>query len=341
MPGVVEVGATCCVPTAVRLELAVQHRRPRASSAAIHRRQRLCTCATPGLFRHVSHSSCCAAAISATPIPVGAPGAVIVNQAFASRFWPNGDDALGARILDRQRASIEHPCGWSPSARSSASSATFATVRDRRRARRRRCTSHRRSCPTCSMCFFLGSIPLMWGVAHGLAASEPCRVRFEAELRQSDGRARRRASRTMAESCRSRLRAKRLQHAADEHLRRRRRSCSPRSASTGSWRTPCSSGRRSSAFALALGPGGPQADQAHRAAPGRACSSVSGVAVGIAAAFFLSTLLGFVALRRRAARRASSSSVSRRCLRRSAFAAVVVAARRAGRIDPLDALRYE
>jgi hypothetical protein len=98
LPGVIEVGASCCVPTQFgsNLPFNVVGREPEqgpftgGSDFAI---------ATPGYF-------------GTFRIPLlrgrdfndadtgGAPGTIIVNQAFANRFWPNSaDEALGARIL--------------------------------------------------------------------------------------------------------------------------------------------------------------------------------------------------------------------------------------------------
>jgi predicted permease len=97
VPGVVEAGASCCVPTQFgsNLPFNVVGREPEqgpftgAADFAI---------ATPGYFdtfripllrgRDVNDGD-----------TGGAPGAVIVNQAFVDRFWPNDGAALGARIL--------------------------------------------------------------------------------------------------------------------------------------------------------------------------------------------------------------------------------------------------
>jgi predicted permease len=93
MPGVIEAGTSCCVPTqfSSNLPFNVVGRDPGPTGGADF------AISTPGYF-------------GTFRIPLlrgrdfndgdtgGAPGAVIVNQAFANAFWPNGD-ALGERIL--------------------------------------------------------------------------------------------------------------------------------------------------------------------------------------------------------------------------------------------------
>jgi predicted permease len=101
IPGVVDAGTSCCVPTQFGSNLPfdivgrepVQGQPTGASDFAV---------ATPGYFgtfripllrgRDFNDSD-----------RAGAPGVVIVNQAFADRYWPDGADALGERILVASR----------------------------------------------------------------------------------------------------------------------------------------------------------------------------------------------------------------------------------------------
>jgi predicted permease len=95
IPGVVEVGTACCVPTRFDSNLpfnVVGQEPPQGefTGAADY------AVATPGYFG-TFRIPLVRGRDFADADTGGAPGAVVVNQAFASRFWPNGD-ALGARI---------------------------------------------------------------------------------------------------------------------------------------------------------------------------------------------------------------------------------------------------
>ena len=95
IPGVIEVGTGCCVPTRFSSNLpfdVIGREVPQGEVAGVADY----AVAGPGYF-----------ATFRTPLlrgrdfsdadTGGAPGAVIVNEAYASRFWPDGD-ALGQRI---------------------------------------------------------------------------------------------------------------------------------------------------------------------------------------------------------------------------------------------------
>jgi len=95
LPGVVDVGTGCCVPTRFSSNLpfdVIGREVPQGEVAGVADY----AVAGPGYF-----------AAFRTPLlrgrdfsdvdTGGAPGAVIVNEAYASRFWPDGD-ALGQRI---------------------------------------------------------------------------------------------------------------------------------------------------------------------------------------------------------------------------------------------------
>jgi predicted permease len=93
---VIGVGASCCVPTQFgsNLPFNVVGREPEQgpfTGAADF------ATATPGYFDTLGIPLVRGRDFNDLDVG-GAPGAVIVNQAFANRFWPQGADALGARI---------------------------------------------------------------------------------------------------------------------------------------------------------------------------------------------------------------------------------------------------
>jgi predicted permease len=99
--GVIDVGTSCCVPTQFgsNLPFDIVGREPTqgqstgTSDFAV---------ATPGYFGTFRIPVLRGRDFSDTDT-AGAPGAVIVNQAFADRYWPNGADALGERIVVASR----------------------------------------------------------------------------------------------------------------------------------------------------------------------------------------------------------------------------------------------
>jgi predicted permease len=96
IPGVIDVGTACCVPTRFSSNLpfnVVGRDLPQGefSGGADY------AVAGPGYFAAFRTLLLRGRDFSDADTG-GAPGAVIVNQAFANRFWPDGD-ALGARIL--------------------------------------------------------------------------------------------------------------------------------------------------------------------------------------------------------------------------------------------------
>jgi putative ABC transport system permease protein len=96
MPGVLEVGASCCVPTQYgsNLPFNIVGREPEQGE---YTGGSDFATATPGYFGTFRIPLLRGRDFNDGDVG-GAPGAVIVNQAFADRFWPNGA-ALGQRIL--------------------------------------------------------------------------------------------------------------------------------------------------------------------------------------------------------------------------------------------------
>ena len=77
------------------------------------------------LLRRVQDSACCAGALSLSRTATGAPGVVIINQAMAREYWPDGNP-IGERITIGRGLGP----GWrSLLARSSALPVTCATAR--------------------------------------------------------------------------------------------------------------------------------------------------------------------------------------------------------------------
>ncbi len=166
MPGVVEVGASCCVPTRFgsNLPFNIVGREP--DQGQYTGGSDFAT-ATPGYF-------------GTFRIPVlrgrdfddrdsgGAPGAVIVNQAFADRFWPNAD-ALGERILIGSGIAI---LGGEPEREIVG---IVADVRNRGIDDEPAPTMYMPQAQVSDVfnVFFVGSIPLTWSRAHRGRSSDP------------------------------------------------------------------------------------------------------------------------------------------------------------------------
>ena len=111
----------------------------------------------------------------------GAPGAVIVNQAFADRFWPNAD-ALGERILIGSGIAI---LGGEPEREIVG---IVADVRNRGIDDEPAPTMYMPQAQVSDVfnVFFVGSIPLTW-VVHTASDPSTLAIAIEAELRGLTG----------------------------------------------------------------------------------------------------------------------------------------------------------
>jgi predicted permease len=97
VPGVVEAGAACCIPTQFSSSLpfdVVGRETPQGNPVG----GADFSVAAPGYFG-TFRISLLRGRDFANEDRQGAPGAVIVNQAFVDRYWPSGGDALGERIV--------------------------------------------------------------------------------------------------------------------------------------------------------------------------------------------------------------------------------------------------
>ena len=145
MPGVVEVGAACCIPTRFgsNLPFNIVGREP---ARGVQRRRRF-DLSDAGLFRHISYSSAARPRFQRPRLRRRRPWSSSTKRSgpfLAQRRCPRRAD------LDRQRQATGSS-RWSPSGdrrhRGRRAERGSTTIRPRR------CTSRRRRCPTCSPCF--------------------------------------------------------------------------------------------------------------------------------------------------------------------------------------------
>jgi len=180
IPGVVEVGTGCCVPTRFSSNLPFdvvgrdvpQEEVAGGADYAV---------AGPGYFAAFRTPLLRGRDFSAADTG-GAPGAVIVNEAYASRFWPGGD-ALGQRIrIGAGRLSI---LGDEPEREIVG---IVGDVRNRSLGSEPVPTMY---VPQAQLSdrfngFFLGSIPLVWAV-HTAAAPASVADTIASEIREVTG----------------------------------------------------------------------------------------------------------------------------------------------------------
>ncbi len=96
VPGVIDVGATCCLPTQFSSNLPFNVVGREAGQGPTGGAD--FSVSTPGYFGTFRIALLRGRDFNDGDVG-GAPSAVIVNQAFANRFWPDGAEALGQRIL--------------------------------------------------------------------------------------------------------------------------------------------------------------------------------------------------------------------------------------------------
>jgi predicted permease len=180
LPGITEVGTACCIPTRFSSNLpfnVVGREFPEGefSGGADF------AVAGPGYFRAFRTPLLRGRDFSDADTG-GAPGAVIVNEAFASRFWPDGD-ALGGRIwIGAGRMNI---LGDEPEREIVG---IVADVRNRDLGAEPVPTMYVPQAQLSDVFngFFLGNIPLVWAV-HTAVAPASVAGAIENELRQVTG----------------------------------------------------------------------------------------------------------------------------------------------------------
>ena len=261
----------------------------------------------------------------------GAPGAVIVNQAFASRFWPDGD-ALGARIwIGGGRMSI---LGNEPEREIVG---IVGDVRNR--------SLDAEPAPTMYVpqaqlsdpfnAFFLGAIPLVWAVH---TAGPPAQIAnaLESELRRVTGV--------------PVLDTETMEDVMSVATSRERFNMLLMSIFGGAALVLAALGiyglltysvqQRTQELGIRLALGAEPREVRRIVLRQGAVLVGAGVAVGLAAAFYLSSWLSSF-LFGVEPRDALVFMTVPTALTLIGFATVAVVARRAGRVDPLDALRHE
>ena len=209
--------ATCCVPLEGGYGLPFDIVGRPLDRRAVPRRRRL-DARSRRATSTCSRSRCCAAATFTDRDAGRRRRVVIINEAMAKQFWPNGDP-LSDRIV------IGKGVDAGVRGRSRAQIVGDRRRRPRRRAqpaiRSRRCTSRRRRCPTASTRSTSRLTPIGVGRAHARRAARAERGDPEAAApgeRRAAGVAT--SSRWTRSSSRSTSRP-RLQHAADDGVRRR------------------------------------------------------------------------------------------------------------------------